>query len=145
VTNEIIHQIDFFPTLAAAAGHPEIVPADRPIDGVNQLPFLEGKQPHSNRESVIWMSQGGAVNAVKWRDMKLHYRFRPEPNDVNQSRMQLFNLLADPREETDIKHVFPWVKSVMDKIVAEFTESTERYPNVPADAADPYSPPWSDL
>ena len=42
VSNEIVHEIDFFPTLAAAAGAPEIVPTDRAIDGVNQLPFLEG-------------------------------------------------------------------------------------------------------
>ena len=43
VSNEIVHQIDFFPTLAAAIGA-DIVPKDRAIDGVNQLPFLEGKQ-----------------------------------------------------------------------------------------------------
>jgi hypothetical protein len=35
------------------------------------------------------------------------------------------------------------VKSVADGIVAEYVESTERYPNVPVGAADPYSPPWS--
>ena len=54
VSNEIVHALDFFPTLAAAVGAPEIVPTDRPIDGVNQLPFLEGKQSHSNREAVIY-------------------------------------------------------------------------------------------
>ncbi len=47
VSNEIVHQMDIFPTLAAAVGAPEMVPTDRPIDGVNQLPFLEGRQPHS--------------------------------------------------------------------------------------------------
>jgi hypothetical protein len=30
---------------------------------------------------------------------------------------------------------------VIDKIVAEFVAGTERYPHVPANAADPYSPP----
>jgi hypothetical protein len=33
------------------------------------------------------------------------------------------------------------VKSVMDRIVAEFRASTERYPNVPVNAPDPYTPP----
>ena len=31
VSNEIVHQVDFFPTLAAAVGAPEIVPDDRAI------------------------------------------------------------------------------------------------------------------
>ena len=43
VSNEIVHQVDLFPTFAAAVGA-DIVPKDRAIDGVNQLPFLEGKQ-----------------------------------------------------------------------------------------------------
>jgi arylsulfatase A-like enzyme len=143
VTNEIIHQVDFFPTLAAAVGRADMVPTDRPIDGVNQLPFFEGLQAHSNRESVVWMAQGGQVRAVKWRNWKLHYAYRPEPDEVNQSTMQLFNLLADPKEETDVKDVFPWVKSVADGIVAEYEESVARYPNVPTTATDPYTPPWS--
>jgi hypothetical protein len=29
----------------------------------------------------------------------------------------------------------------MDKIVADFVASTQRYPNVPANARDPYTPP----
>jgi hypothetical protein len=29
----------------------------------------------------------------------------------------------------------------MDKIVADFMETTKKYPNVPANAPDPYTPP----
>jgi arylsulfatase A-like enzyme len=36
VSNDIVHEIDFFPTIAAAVGAPEIVPKDRAIDGVNE-------------------------------------------------------------------------------------------------------------
>jgi hypothetical protein len=32
----------------------------------------------------------------------------------------------------------------MDKIVAAFTATTERYPHVPPDAPDPYEPPKRD-
>jgi len=52
VSNELVHAIDILPTLAAAV-RADIVPRDRAIDGVNQLPFLEGKQAKSNRTSVI--------------------------------------------------------------------------------------------
>ena len=44
-SNEIVHEMDLFPTLAAAAGITEL-PADRAIDGIDVLPFLEGKRPH---------------------------------------------------------------------------------------------------
>jgi arylsulfatase len=142
VTREIVHQVDFFPTIAAAVGA-DIVPADRAIDGVNQLPFFEGKQPHSSRENVIFFT-GNQLRAVKWQDWKFYYAFQPEPGVSVEPSMRLFNLRSDPREETDIKDFYPWVKSVADRIVAEFTASTEQYPNVPQNAADPYVPPRRD-
>ena len=40
VSNEIIHEMDLFPTLARIAGGK--VPDDRIIDGVDQLDFLTG-------------------------------------------------------------------------------------------------------
>ncbi len=142
VSNEIVHQVDFFPTLAAAVGAPEMVPTDRPIDGVNQLPFLEGTQAKSNRESVIYMAQGGRIDAVKWGDWKYWYRFRPGQGDPNPGEiLRLFHLRSDPKEESDVKDFNPWVMSVMDRIVAEYQASIEAYPNVPGGQQDPYTPP----
>lgn len=140
VSDEIVHEVDLFPTLAAAVGA-DIVPTDRAIDGVNQLPFLEGHQPHSNRESVIFRTQNGEVHAVKWRDWKFWYQFRIEPGDPNpDARMRLFHLRTDPREETDVLSFNPWLKSVADSIVAAFEATTARYPHVPPGAADPFMP-----
>ena len=141
VSNEIVHQVDFLPTLAAAVGAPEIVPTDRAIDGVNQLPFLEGKQAESNRDSVIYYT-GSRLSAVKWHDWKFHYAFQPLPGGNRpEPLMRLFNLRVDPKEETDVKDFNPWAQSVMDKLVAEFEATTERYPHVPRAAPDPYVPP----
>ena len=140
VSNEIVHEIDLLPTFAAAAGV-DIVPKDRAIDGVNQLPFFEGKQAKSNRENVIFYTNT-QLRAVKWRDWKFHYAFQPEPGAAAvPPLMRLFNLLSDPKEETDIKDANPWVQGVMDKIVADFVATTERYPHVPPNAPDPYVPP----
>ena len=140
VSNEIVHEIDLFPTLAAAVGV-DIVPKDRAIDGVNQLPFLEGKQSRSNRDHVIFFANS-QLRAVKWRDWKLHYVYTPESGGpAVPPLMRLFNLLSDPKEETDIKDANPWVPSVIDKIVAEFMTSTEKYPHVPVNTRDPYEPP----
>jgi arylsulfatase len=139
VSNEIVHEVDLFPTLAAAAGA-DIVPKDRAIDGVNQLPFLEGRQAKSSRDAVILFANT-QLRAVKWRDWKLHYVFTPEAGSPPAPPlMRLFNLLSDPKEETDVKDVNPWAQGVMDRIVAEFTATTERYPHVPPNTPDPYVP-----
>jgi arylsulfatase A-like enzyme len=139
VTNELIHEVDIFPTIAAAVGA-DIVPRDRAIDGVNQLPWLEGRQARSNRDSVIFYLNT-QLRAVKWHDWKLHYVFQPEPGAAAvPPLMRLFDLLSDPREESDVKDANPWARSVMDKIVADFAATTERYPHVPPNAPDPYEP-----
>ena len=54
------------------------MPKDRAIDGVNQLPFLEGKQAKSNRDSVLFFTNT-QIRAVKWHDWKFHYAFSPRP------------------------------------------------------------------
>ena len=142
VSNEIVHSVDFFPTLAAAVGAPEIVPTDRAFDGVNQLPFLEGIQDHSNRETVMYWDWRGGLEAVKWRDWKFFFSYRYSsviPNPPESVR--LFNLRTDPKEETDVKDYYPWVIGMMDRIVADFEASTEVYPNTPRSTLDPYTPP----
>jgi len=138
-SNEIVHELDIFPTIAAAAGA-DIVPKDRPIDGVNILPFLEGTRAESGRDHVLYFT-GTQVRAVKWKDWKFHYAFMPEPRVTAPPLMRLFNLRSDPREESDIKDVNPWAIGVFDRLVADFHRTVERFPNVPARAPDPYVPP----
>ena len=80
------------------------------------------------------------MRAVKWGDWKLHYEFQLERGVTIPPALRLFNLRSDPKEETDIKDFNPGVKSVIDKIVADFTASTTAFPNVPQGAPDPYLP-----
>ena len=142
VSNDVVHEVDLFPTIAAAVGAPEIVPHDRLIDGVNQLPFLEGTQAHSSRESVIFLAREGHVMAVKWRDWKFWYFFRTEMPDPDPGNLvRLFDLRVDPREEIDVKDFYPWVISIMDGIVADYEASLKVHPRVPGSIDDPYVPP----
>ena len=104
-SNEIVHGVDVLPTLAAAVG--ASVPSDRAIDGVNQLPFLEGTQDRSNREGFIYFAPPSEVRAVKWRDWKLHYVWQEEPRGPIDREMKVFNLRSDPKEETDVKDFNP--------------------------------------
>jgi arylsulfatase len=138
VSNEIVHGTDLFATLAAAVG--ATVPADRAIDGVNQLPFLEGRQATSARTSFIYFAPPGEVRAVKWHDWKLHYVWQEEPRGPVEHEMRLFDLRSDPKEETDVKDFNPGVLATIDGVVAEFWKSVERDPLVPVGAPDPYRP-----
>ncbi len=99
VSNEIIHEMDLFPTLARISGGK--VPDDRVIDGIDQLDFLTGKQERSNRESVI-IYVGDDIFGAKWRNWKMLTKLLTagfyEP--VEQFSVPLFfDLLTDPREE----------------------------------------------
>jgi arylsulfatase len=139
VSNEIVHNTDVFTTLAHALGVQ--VPNDRAIDGVNQLPFFEGRQKHSNRQSFLYFAQNGQVRVVKWRDWKLHYVWQDEPGTPVERTMKLFHLRSDPKEETDIKDANPWVPTAINKIVADFWATTDTYPLIPVGTPDPYEPP----
>lgn len=134
----IVHELDLFPTVLAAAGI-DAVPRDRPFDGIDQLAYFEGRRATSARESVL-MFTGQQVRAAKWRDWKFHYAFQPEPRVTETPLMRLFNLRSDPREETDIKDVNPWARGLFDRLVGDFEESVRRFPNVPIGAPDPYRP-----
>ncbi|HMB64678.1 MAG TPA: sulfatase-like hydrolase/transferase, partial [Eudoraea sp.] len=142
VTGEMFHEVDLFPTLIAAAGTPDRMPGDRVIDGVNQLPFLEGKQAGSNRQSAIFVAREGHVMAVKWKDWKFWYDFKTEVPDAEPDNLvRLYDLRVDPREEVDVKDFYPWVAGIMDSIVRDYENSLKVYPRIPGDAADPYIPP----
>jgi arylsulfatase len=134
----LVHEVDVFATVAAATGA-DLVPKDRPFDGVNQLPYFEKKQPGSARESALFFT-GEQVRAVKWNEWKFHLAYQSEPRVTEAPLMRLFNLRSDPREETDIKDVNPWAIGLFDGLVGRFDESVRRFPNVPVGAKDPYVP-----
>jgi len=101
VSNEIVHIVDLFTTLARIGGAE--VPKDRPIDGVDQLDFFLGKQENSNRE---WFPAYVAdrLSAVKWRNWKSHLIWQENMYDPPQKLPipKLINLLTDLKEEHDV-------------------------------------------
>lgn len=144
VSNEMVHEVDLFTTILNAAGSSKTIPNDRIIDGVNQLPFLEGKQEKSSRESAIFTQRFGQIMAVKWRDWKLWYVYKTEmPDPAPDNLVRLFDLRVDPREEIDVKDYYPGVIGIMDSIVKEYEATFIKHPRVTAKAnkADPYIAP----
>jgi arylsulfatase len=139
VSNEIVHVTDLFATLAQVAG--ARLPADRPIDGVSQLDFLLGRRNRSNREGFVYYIKQ-ELRAVKWRNWKMHLVWEPEPN-AGPNRLEsphIFNLVQDPKEETDVHTAASWVRTPMRRLIHEFQESLKRHPPIPPGAPDGFRP-----
>jgi arylsulfatase len=140
VSDEIMHAVDLFPTLAGVAGAG--VPTDRPIDGVDQSNFVLGKTEKSSREGIlIWCAD--RLQAVKWRNFKVHF-YKQETMVSPAIKLGIplvFNLYANPREDEEKVSTESWALGPVLKMVAEFEESARKYPLIPMGAPDPYAPP----
>jgi arylsulfatase A-like enzyme len=90
VYREMIMGFDCHATALAAAGVP--LPTDKPLDGVNLLPFLTGKQTGRPHDQLFW--RAGEKHAARVGDWKLVQERGGEA--------QLFNLKDDIGEKTDL-------------------------------------------
>lgn len=139
VSNDIVHITDLFTTLAHAGGAE--IPQDRAIDGVDQMAFLTGQQPHSARDGVP-AYVADRLQGVKWKNWKLHLIEQVNMYDPPQTLPvpRLFNLLTDLREEHDVLATNTWVYGPMMKIVGTLNASLKRYPPIAPGTPDPYLP-----
>jgi arylsulfatase A-like enzyme len=139
VSNEIVHVTDLFTTLAVIGG--ASVPADRPIDGVDQLNFFLGAQFGSNREGFAYYIKQ-ELRAAKWRNWKMHLVWETEPN-AGANHLEsplLFNLVQDPKEETDLNTVASWARTPIRRMIQEFQDSLKKHPPILPGAPDDYTP-----
>jgi arylsulfatase len=139
VTNEMIHVVDLFPTLAQIANLE--TPKDRIIDGLDQSEFLLGKQVKSNREGFVYFIKT-ELRAAKWRDWKMHFVWEIEPN-AGANHLEtpyLFNIVQDPKEESDVNTTQGWVRGPIRKMVINFQNSLKEHPPIPPGAPDEFQP-----
>jgi len=83
VTNEIVHHMDWMPTLAAIAGDPDVkeklLTGYRAggktykvhLDGYNMAPLLMGETDKSPRNEIFYFSDDGDLMALRYGDWKL--------------------------------------------------------------------------
>jgi arylsulfatase A-like enzyme len=135
VTDEIIADLDLYPTIANLIGEQQRIPTDRPIDGINQKDLLLGKQENSNREYVITYI-GNKVAAVKWRNMKVHFFAYESTHSVLREYTfpQLFDIKEDVKESYELwgndGYIHAWVMEPVMKILTEKVISMKKYPNI---------------
>jgi arylsulfatase len=123
VSNEIMHHMDWLPTLLAAAGVPDIKEKLMAggveaigrnykvhLDGYNFLPYLTGQEDKAPRNEVFYFSDDGDLTALRYRDWKVIFMEQrveatlqawAEPF-VPLRVPLIFNLRRDPYERAQI-------------------------------------------
>ena len=135
VSDEIIADLDWYPTIAHIIGEQKRIPTDRPIDGINQKDFLLGKQQKSNRESFVTFV-GNDMYTVKWRNMKVHFMTSAGTHAVVQKYTfpQVYDIKNDPAEMYELwsneGYAHAWVMEPVMKIIGELKGSMVKYPNI---------------
>ena len=143
VSNEIVHEMDVFPTLARIAGAD--LPRDRVIDGVDQSEFFLGKTEKSRREGFV-VYVGNDIFGIKWRNWKVMSKEvgKGYGDPIRSYGVPLFyNLLTDPKEEHAADgRVFDnlWVRFPAFQILADHIKSLKQEPPIRPGTPDPYRP-----
>ena len=139
VSNEIVHEMDLFPTLARLAGGE--VPSDRPIDGLDVSDLLLGKSAESPREGFI-VYMGNDIYAVKWRDWKIHFKEQDSVLDpvVEWPMPRVYDLINDPGERSNVLFPHTWVTKAGLNQLAEHAASLQEHPPIAPGTPDPYEP-----
>lgn len=139
-SDEIVHEMDLFPTLARLAGGS--VPDDRIIDGVDQTDFFLGRQTNSNREGVI-VYMGNEVYGVKWQNWKLNFKEQETvfSETLTYGTPRVYNLLTDPGETQNMLFPHTWVPKAALGQLAQHVVSLRANPPIAPGTPDPYQPP----
>jgi len=139
-SDEIVHEMDLFPTFAKIAGGR--VPNDRVIDGVDQTDFFMGKQKKSNREGFI-VYMGTDIFGVKWRNWKLNFAEMESALSEKKTYnfLKTYNLHDDPGETESRTVPDSWVAKAGLVQFAEHLASLKQHPPIPTGTLDPYEPP----
>ena len=106
VTDEIIATYDWMPTLAALVGESARMPSDRPIDGMDMSSFILGQVETSGREHFVFIGSDGELISVKWKTMKVHFRYTESSSwtapYVRPQIPMVCDLISDPHETIDL-------------------------------------------
>ena len=140
VSNEIVHAVDLFSTLAAWGG--ASAPTDRPIDGIDMSGFFAGERSHSGREGFP-VYVGERLHAVKWRHWKMHFVWQEYMYDLPRQLPlpRLHNLLDDPRERHDVfLPANTWVRVPVARLLDAWHASLHAHPPIAPGSPDPYRP-----
>lgn len=132
VSNEIVHAVDLFVTLANWVGGK--IPNDRIMDGVDQSALLMGKSESSARESIV-IYVGNDLFGVKWRNWKMLLKTVDERDYSVKTYAYptFYNLLVDPKEEHPHRNygLDTWVDYPLYQVLEDFQASLDKDSGTP--------------
>ena len=120
ISNEIISQLDWLPTILAAVGQPDVTAellqgkrvGDKTfkvhLDGYNFVPYFKGEVDEGPRRELFYFSDDGNLVGLRYNEWKLVFaEQRAHGMDVWENPFtmlrlpKLFNLRTDPFERAD--------------------------------------------
>ncbi len=121
---------DMLPTFVDLAG----IETPEAIDGISFLPTLLGEDGQKEHEYLYWEfgARGGRVAVRKGNWKAIRYDVLTDPD----SKIQLYDLEADPGETTDLADQHPDIVEEMAKIMQEAHTDSEIFEFKPATHAD---------
>jgi len=135
VTDEMLAATDWLPTLAAIVGASNLVPKDRPIDGIDASAFMLGKSQTTGRDSFMFFGPDAKLMSLKWRNYKTILRYSKgidEPIVEPQAPMT-YDLSSDPQEMYNLFATVQtngWIFLPLYREIAKYEESVKQYPNL---------------
>jgi arylsulfatase len=138
VSNEILAAVDWLPTLAGLVGAPNLVPKDRPIDGVDASAFMLGKSETTGRDSYMFFGTDGELMSIKWKIYKTVFRYTDSPVSIEKPYVKpqfpmVYDLSSDPHEDNNLIYsdlTVPWILVPNFKLIGEYQQSIQQYPNI---------------
>ena len=140
VTNEMLAAVDWLPTLAGMAGASNLVPKDRPIDGVDASAFMLGKSDTTGRDNYMFFGPDGELMSIKWKIFKTIFRYTDstlspaiQSGFIKLQFPMVYDLSSDPHEDNNLTYTDltnGWIFGVDFKIIGEYQQSIQKYPNI---------------
>ncbi len=155
VSNEIVSQMDWLPTIMAAVGEPNIkeqllsghtvggTTFKVHLDGYSLLPYLRGETDGGPRDEFFYFSDDGSLMALRYRNWKVVFaEQRAHGFDVWEEPFtilrlpKIFNLRTDPFERADHEAIgYPrwrldrsYVLVPAQTLVGEFLATFQEFP-----------------
>ena len=104
VTQQILSAHDWLPTLAGVVGRSDLVPKDRPIDGLDASAFLLGRSDATGRDNYMFFGPDGELMSVRWKIYKniLRYSDGIDKPIVKPQFPMVYDLSSDPHEDWNL-------------------------------------------
>jgi arylsulfatase A-like enzyme len=140
VTNEMLAAVDWLPTLATMVGASNLVPKDRPIDGVDASAFMLGKSDATGRDSYMFFGIDSELMSIKWKIYKTIFRYTEntlspaiQSGFIQPQFPMFYDLSSDPHEDNNLLYTDltnGWIMAPNFKVIGEYQRSLKEYPNI---------------